>query len=204
MAPVTIRFAEVGHGFGRRLLFAGLTCTIEPGDVLVVTGANGAGKSTLLRLMAGLLRPAQGTVSLVAGGQALDAAGWRAAVGYLSPETLPYRALTVRENLRFIARLRGLAAADPEPLELLGLTPRLDDPVAELSSGYVQRVKLAVALLHQPAVLLLDEPGVMLDEEGQRQLGDVVARQRARGLAVLAANDPRDVAYGTRILRVGG
>ncbi len=195
---------QVGHRFGRRVLFAGLDLTLEPGDVVVVTGDNGAGKSTLLRCVAGLIRPLVGTVEVLAGEQPLAGRERHNAVGYLSPETMPYRPLSVRENLDFFARVRGLDAWDAEAVDRLGLTPRLDDPVSELSSGYVQRVKLALALLHRPPVLLLDEPSVTLDETGQQQVAAVVARQRTRGLAMVAANDPRDVAYGTRIVRLGG
>ncbi|NUP98895.1 MAG: ABC transporter ATP-binding protein [Armatimonadetes bacterium] len=199
-----MRFDGVGHRFGRRILYAQLSFTVAAGEALVICGANGSGKSTLLRIVAGLLQPTTGSVIIERDGQPLPRAAWRAAVGYLSPETMPYRPLTVRENLDFFARVRGLAGWSDELVEELGLTARLDDPVSALSSGYVQRVKLAVALLHEPPVLLLDEPGVTLDDEGQRRVGEVVARQRQRGLCLLAANDPRDVAYGTRIMRLGG
>lgn len=199
-----VRFEQVGHRFGRRVLYAGIDLTVGRGDVLVVAGGNGTGKSTLLRFVAGLLQPASGRVVLAREGRTLDAEGRRRAIGYMSPETLPYRPLTVRENLRFFAKVRGVAAWDEGVVERLGLIPRLDQPVAELSSGYVQRVKLAIALLHRPEVLLLDEPGVTLDDLGQEQLAEVVRRQREVGITLLAANDPRDVAYGTRIMRLGG
>lgn len=197
-------FRHAGHRYGRRVLFAGLDCVVEPGEVMVVAGANGAGKSTLLKLVAGLLTPSSGSVTIERDRRLLSPAERRAAVGYLSPETLPYRPLTVRENLRFFARVRGLSAWDEEVVELVGLTGRLDDPVSDLSSGYVQRVKLAIALLHRPAILLLDEPSVTLDDQGQLQVAEVIRRQRERGLALVAANDPRDIAYGTRIMRLGG
>ncbi|MCC7491526.1 MAG: ABC transporter ATP-binding protein [Fimbriimonadaceae bacterium] len=201
---VSVILHEVGQRFGRRVLFSGLSLRVEPGEVVVVAGLNGAGKSTLLRLIAGLLRPSTGEVWLERAGQRLDAEQRRASLGYLSPDTLPYRALTVRENLDFYSRVRGLPRWDAAVVELLGLADRLEQPVAELSSGYVQRVKLAVAMLHQPAVLLLDEPGITLDEAGHQQVAAVVAEQRQRGCLLLAANDPRDLAYGTTIIRVGG
>ena len=203
-ADYCVVFRQAGHRFGRRVLFAGLDLTVSPGDVVVVAGDNGAGKSTLLRCVAGLIRPLAGEVTLERAGRPVVGLERRNAVGYLSPETMPYRPLTVRENLDFFARVRGLPGWDADEVEQLGLTPRLDDHVSSLSSGYVQRVKLALALLHRPAVLLLDEPSVTLDETGQQQVAAVVARQRERGLAMVAANDPRDVAYGTRIVRLGG
>lgn len=205
VGEVRVVFREVGHRYGARRLFAGLSASLEQGEVVVIRGPNGAGKSTLLRLIAGLLRPSTGHIDIEWRGRTLGPAGRRAAIGYAAPDCLPYRALTVRENLDFFRRVRGLAGAgDTEDIALLGLSDRLDQPVAELSSGYVQRVRLAVALVHRPPVLLLDEPGVTLDDQGYEQLGAVIARQRERGIVVLAANDPRDMEHGTSFLRLGG
>lgn len=201
---LTIECLGLGHRFGRRALFANLDLTVTTGEVVMVTGSNGAGKSTLLRLIAGLLHPAAGEVVLVRDGAALSGAERRQAVGYLSPETMPYRPLTVAENLRFFARLRGLAEWPPELPGWLGLAERLHQPVSELSSGYLQRVKLAMALVHEPEVLILDEPGVTLDDVGRAVVGEAVARQRSRGIALVATNDPRELTYGTRVVRVGG
>jgi heme exporter protein A len=203
--PITVAFAQTGHRFGRRTLFRGLDAVVAPGEVVAVLGPNGTGKSTLLKLVAGLVRPTWGAVTVAWAGRALGPAGRRAAVGYAAPDVLSYRPLTVAENLAFSARVRGLGDDwDREVVGLLGLADRLDQPVAELSSGYVQRVRLALALLHRPPVLLLDEPGANLDDDGHAQVAAVVARQRARGLCLVAANDPRDIAYGTRHFRLGG
>ena len=199
---ISLSYQAVGHRFERRALFAGLTATFRHGDVVAVLGANGAGKSTLLKITAGLTRPTSGEVGLARGEQRLSAAAHRAQVGYAAPDSLPYRPLTVAENIDFFARLRGV---EPEPdlLARLGLADRADQTVSELSSGYVQRVRLALAVLHQPALLLLDEPGANLDEAGHGLVADVVARQRERGICLIAANDPRDIAYGNRIIELG-
>ena len=199
---ISLSYQAVGHRFERRALFAGLTATFRHGDVVAVLGANGAGKSTLLKITAGLTRPTSGEVALARGDQRLSAAEHRAQVGYAAPDSLPYRPLTVAENIDFFARLRGV---EPEPdlLARLGLADRADQTVSELSSGYVQRVRLALAVLHQPALLLLDEPGANLDEAGHGLVADVVARQRERGICLIAANDPRDIAYGNRIIELG-
>ena len=200
---VRVVFAAVGHRYGRRRLFEDLSLTLGPGSVTVVQGSNGTGKSTLLRIVAGLLRPALGEVRLEQDGRPLDSAAWRAAVGYVSPDLAPYRALTVAENLEFYAKVRGLPIElGLEAAERVGLTPRLKDQVAELSSGYVQRVRLAVALQHRPDVLLLDEPGVTLDDHGQHQLAEIVSQQREFGVTMLATNDPRDLVYATQVIRL--
>jgi heme exporter protein A len=200
---LTIAFRNAGHRFGRRVLFAGLEAVVSPGDVLAVLGPNGTGKSTLMKIVAGLIRPASGRVDIERDGRPLGPLGRRAAVGYAAPDMLPYRALTVHENLAFFAKVRGLAGiGNAAVVDWLGLEPRLAQPVAELSSGYVQRVRLALALLHDPPVLLLDEPSSNLDDAGQAQVEAIVKRQQERGICVIAANDPRDIAYGTRLLRL--
>jgi len=199
---ITLRYQSVGHRFERRALFAGLTATFGPGDVVAVLGANGAGKSTLLKITAGLVRPTSGAVELRMGDRALSSAEHRAQVGYAAPDTLPYRPLTVGENLAFFAKLHGVTP-EPDLLDRLGLADRVDQCVAELSSGYVQRVRLALALLHRPALLLLDEPGANLDDAGHQIVAETVARQRSRGVCLIAANDPRDIAHGNRIIELG-
>lgn len=200
---ITVACRNAGHRFGHRTLFAGLELTLGAGDVVAVLGPNGTGKSTLLKLIAGLLTPTWGRVEVQVDGQPLSAAGRRAAVGYCSPDLMPYRPLTVRENLAFFAKVRGLAPGAVEAASArLALDDRLDQAVAELSSGYVQRVRLALAVLHEPPVLLLDEPGSNLDDAGHAQVAQVIAWQRTRGLCLVAANDPRDIAYGNRKLQL--
>lgn len=201
---ITVTFRACGHRYGRRTLFRDLSAGFRSGEVIGVTGLNGAGKSTLLKLVAGLVRPSSGSVEVAAGGRPLTPDERRRALGYASPETMPYEALTVRENLRFGAALRGLSGlGDDSVVTTLGLGERLDQPAAELSSGYRQRLKLALALLHRPSLLLLDEPGVTLDDAGQAQVAAVVTTQRERGLCLLATNDPRDLAHANRIIRLG-
>ncbi|HAZ62475.1 MAG TPA: transcriptional regulator, partial [Armatimonadetes bacterium] len=133
----------------------------------------------------------------------LDDAARRAAIGYAGPDTWPYRALTVAENLEFFAHLRGVPV-DPELVALVGLEDRLGQLVSELSTGYVQRLRLALATVHRPSVLLLDEPGANLDATGHAVVAAVIAAQRERGPCLLAANDPRDIAHGNRIIELGG
>ena len=174
---------------GERAVFAGLSFRLAPGDALLLVGANGAGKSTLLRLLAGLLRPAAGTV-LWEGADALaDRAAHAARLRYLSHQDALKPALTARENLAFFARLWGGEAA--AALAALDLLPLADLPARVLSAGQKRRLalaRLALAPLRQPAPLwLLDEPTVGLDAASVGRLGDLLARHRAAGGMVLAA-----------------
>ncbi len=146
---------------------AGVSLSLQRGDILGLLGRNGAGKSTTLRLLAGVLRPDRGHVQL--NGESLHMRhATRARIGFL-PERPPlYPELRVDEYLRFAARLRGvprprLRQAVDDIIERCGLGARRKRLCGQLSKGYRQRVGIAQAAVHDPDVLLLDEPGNGLD-----------------------------------------
>src|SRR4051794_32999414 len=159
-----IELADLGRAYGERVALSGVSLAVEEGETLAVFGSNGAGKTTLQRILATLLRPHHGEARVL--GHALPREGWavRGRIGFLGHEPLLYRDLTARENLRFHARLHGVAPARvDELLEDVGLRARADDPVHTFSRGMVQRTAVCRAVLHSPAVLLLDEPYAGLD-----------------------------------------
>ena len=178
-AAPAIELRDVGRAYGERIALSGVTLDVPTGSTLAVFGANGAGKTTLLRILATLLRPHRGEVRVL--GHALPEQGWavRGRVGLLGHDPLLYRDLSARENLRFHARLHGLAGrggrrprgggagTGAERIELLldavGMTRRADEPVHTLSRGMAQRVAVCRAVLHEPELLLLDEPLANLD-----------------------------------------
>ncbi len=197
---------DVGHAFGRRLLFRGVTFRLESGQTLAITGRNGAGKSTLVKVLAGLLTPRRGRVALTLDGQPVAPARQPFHCGLVAPYLHVYDALTARENLAFVCATRGAAppGALADALAFVGLAGREDDPVASFSSGMKQRVKYAAAFVTAPDVLLLDEPSANLDRAGL----DVVERlrtwQQARGgLVVVATNDAAEAAWGDVRVEVG-
>lgn len=139
---------------------------IGRGQFVLLAGANGAGKSTLLRLMAGISRPSSGRV-LIAGQDPQRHAAARASIGLLSHHTLLYDDLSADENLAFFARLYALPDAAQrvdEALEQVGLTAHRHRRLRGFSRGMRQRLALARATLHRPAILLLDEPFTGLDQ----------------------------------------
>lgn len=142
---------------------------VRPGEAVALLGANGAGKSTLLRILATLLLPTRGRAEVAGHDAVLDAAAVRRQIGYHAGSDLGFYArLTGRENLRFFARLNHLATPviTQRMAQLAAqfqLGEALDRQVRTLSSGTVQRLSLARALLHRPGVLLLDEPTRSLD-----------------------------------------
>ncbi len=159
-----IELRDAGRAYGERTALVGVTLEVPAGATLAVFGANGAGKTTLLRLLATLLRPHAGSVRVF--GREVPREGWavRGRIGLLAHEPLLYRELSVRENLRYQARLHALGAARvTEAIAAVGLEARADEPVRTLSRGLAQRVAIARATLHRPDLLLLDEPLANLD-----------------------------------------
>ena len=148
---------------------AGISFELRPGESLALLGANGAGKSTLLRILATLLLPTAGRAQIAGHDAVLDPRAVRRQLGYHAGSDVGFYArLTGRENLRFFGRLNHLSKATAAQriahlAQQFHLEDALDRQVRTLSSGTVQRLSLARALLHEPRVLLLDEPTRSLD-----------------------------------------
>jgi heme exporter protein A len=196
--------ARVERRYGDRVALAGVTAAVQRGQTLVVLGSNGAGKTTLLRVLATLLRPHDGVARVL--GSELPREAWRvrAEIGYLGHDPLLYRELTGRENLRYHARLREVDAERVEErLAAVGLERRADEPVRDLSKGMVQRLAVARATLHDPAVLLLDEPRANLDPAAAEHLEPLIGRASGK-TRVLVTHDvagglaEADLALGLR------
>jgi heme exporter protein A len=175
-----LEWRELGKQFGRRRLFSGLSGALADGVPLVVTGRNGSGKSTFLRILAGLVRPDYGSVIRTT-----------TRVGYASPDLSLYGELTGLENLEFFASVRPGASLDArELLERAGIAKAANRPVGQYSSGMRQRLKIAVAIAHQPDILFLDEPTLALDSDGVAFVESVVADYSQAGKCLaIATND---------------
>jgi ABC-type multidrug transport system, ATPase component len=198
-----IELRGLRRDYGERTALAGVTLELAPRETLLVLGPNGAGKTTLLRVLATLLRPSGGDARVL--DCTLPDQAWklRGRVGYLGHEPLLYRDLSGRENLRFNARLHGLA---PEPaeeridvlLESVGMEKRANERVDGLSAGMRQRLAVARCVLHDPELLLLDEPDSHLDAEGRELARELIGRGRTR---VLVSHDPeRSLPESDRVL----
>ncbi len=167
---------------GGRPVFADLSFALQPGALLAVTGPNGAGKSTLLRLVAGLLRPAAGSVVLEGAGDA----GIGENVHYLGHLDALKAGLTVRQNLAFWRKLWGGGDIDAA-LAAVGLEPLGDLHASVLSAGQKRRVALARLLVSRRVLWLLDEPATALDAAAEAGLGRLIADHLAGGGMAIAA-----------------
>ena len=191
--------------YGRLQALTDVELGVEAGELRALVGPDGAGKSTLLRVMAGLQRPTTGRVQRFPGvdrGSGRDAA---ALLGYAGADFDLYSDLTVRENVDFFARLRGmapgaLAAARDRLLELTGLSEARNRLAGRLSGGMKKKLSLATALVHEPPLLLLDEPTVGVDPASRRELWDIVAQANAWGTAVVYSTPYVDEASRARRL----
>jgi heme exporter protein A len=202
-SAIRLQIDGVSKRYGARRVLHNIAADLSSGDVLLVTGHNGVGKSTLLRILAGLQRPSSGVVSYTSDGIQIEPVAARSIVGMVGPDVHLYRELTAREHIEFIADVRSLKlerVAQHELLASVGLGGRGDELVGGFSSGMQQRLRYALALLHQPTVLLLDEPTTNLDQDGIAIVDRIIAEQRVRGLTVIATNDPRDRKYGDFML----
>ncbi|MGA9116338.1 MAG: ABC transporter ATP-binding protein [Bacteroidota bacterium] len=192
-----LELTSVGKAFQRRSVFRGITAAVEGGEALLITGRNGAGKSTLIRIIADLLRPGEGTVRLLEGGEEVESSRARR-MGLVAPYLQLYDEFGARENLQLGMRLRGLRydpGAGSRMLERVGLGGREDDPVRVFSSGMKQRLKYAQALIHAPGCLLLDEPMSNLDATGCDMVRRLMEEQRGGGILVVATNDARELPH---------
>ncbi|MBN1630383.1 MAG: ABC transporter ATP-binding protein [Thermoleophilia bacterium] len=184
----------VGVRFGVKEALRGVDLDVEEGAFVAVIGPDGAGKSTLLRMMAGLRRPSDGEVA-----RALP----KAEVGFSGAEFDLYGDLTVMENLRFFASVRGLRndefrRAAGRILEMVGLTEAADRLAANLSGGMKKKLGLAAALIYRPRLLILDEPTIGVDPTSRRELWGIIAEAHAAGTTVVFATTYLDEAERAR------
>jgi len=178
---------------GERRVFAGLAFALDPGRVLVLTGANGSGKTSLMRLMAGLGRPAEGEIRWNGENIADDPESHNARLHYVGHGDTVKPALTARENVAFWTALRG--SGDPGAgLAAFGLAPLAEVPGRFLSAGQRRRVNLARLAASRADLWLLDEPATALDSDSLACLRRAIADHRARGgMVVLSTHGGLDV-----------
>ncbi len=184
--------------YGSRSAVEDLTFDVARGEIVALLGPNGAGKTTTMRMLAGLIAPTRGSVTIdgVTMSRSTGSA-LRSRIGFLTESPGLWDRLTIGENLHVYAQLYGLARpreSVDEAISTFGLMDYASARAAELSKGLRQKVALARALLHNPTVLLLDEPTSGLDPEVTRSVRLMLTERRARGCAILVSTHNLDEA----------
>jgi len=174
---------DVVRHFGRFAALRGVTADFAPGRLYVLLGENGAGKSTLLRIIAGLLAPSRGTVSVL-GSADIKAVATR--FGYMGHAPLLYDEMSAVENLLYFSALYGCSNRErcEEAIRTVGLDPTLERRVGQYSQGMRQRISLARAIVHSPELLFLDEPFSNVDIRSAKQMTSLLARMRDQGTTI--------------------
>lgn len=186
-----VRAATLTRSFGSRVAVRNLSISLHRGEIVALLGPNGAGKTTTLRMLAGLIPPSSGTVELegvVLHPKSSDSL--RRRVGLLTESPGLWDRLTVQLNLLTYARLYGLSnpqEAVDRALAMVTLLDRRRDVAGSLSKGLRQRLALARAMMHDPAIILLDEPTSGLDPANARHVRDLIAGFRRDGRALLVS-----------------
>ncbi len=185
--------------FGSLRAVDGVTFDIERGEVFGVLGPNGSGKTTTIRMLCGLLTPTSGTATVAGFDVRTQSEDIRRNIGYMSQRFGMYDDMTVAENLDFYASLYGLAGAEKkrrmeELFDELGLRPRKDQLAGTLSGGWKQRVSLACAIAHHPAILFLDEPTAGVDPAARRTFWDTIYGLSKQGTTVVVTTHYMDEA----------
>jgi ABC-type multidrug transport system ATPase subunit len=177
-----IAIKNVVKQFGRFAALRGVTAEFDAGRFHAILGENGAGKTTLLRALAGLAQPTRGEISIL-GKSPQDACR---DIGYMAHPSLLYDEMSGMENLRYFARLYGIAGDErcEEAIRAVGLEPELTRAVGQYSQGMRQRMSLARAILHDPRVLLLDEPFSNVDVHSARAMVGLLKGMRDAGKTV--------------------
>ena len=194
---ITIEAAQ--RRFQQTLAIADVSLTIQPGELFGIVGPDGAGKSTLLRLLAAVLDPTAGRITIAGHDSVAEAEAIKAMMGYMPQRFGLYHDLTVRENLNFTAAIYGVQGAQlkarlAQLYDFTNLADFKDFPAGKLSGGMQKKLALACALIHEPSLLLLDEPTTGVDPVARRDFWDLLSGLHAQGTTTVVSTPYMDEA----------
>ncbi|VTS02088.1 abc transporter : ABC transporter related protein OS=Sphaerobacter thermophilus (strain DSM 20745 / S 6022) GN=Sthe_2191 PE=3 SV=1: ABC_tran [Gemmata massiliana] len=182
-----IETVELRKNYGPVEALRGVSIRVEPGEIYGLLGQNGAGKTTLIKIMLGIVHKSEGDASLL--GLPVGTVEARKRVGYL-PEDHAFPGYhTARTLMDFYGQIYGLSRGErqkkiPEMLEVVGIRKRMDHRIRTYSKGMKQRLGIAQAMFHDPAVIFLDEPTDGVDPVGRREIRDLMQRLKSEGKTV--------------------
>jgi len=198
-ASPAVRTESLTKVFGSLTAVDAVTFDISRGEVFGVLGPNGSGKTTTIRMLCGLLAPTSGSATVAGFDVRTQSEDIRRNIGYMSQKFGMYDDMTVAENLDFYSSLYGLTGDEKrkrmdELLNELSLTERKGQLVGTLSGGWKQRVSLACAISHHPAILFLDEPTSGVDPAARRRFWDTIYGLAKAGTTIVVTTHYMDEA----------
>ncbi|MFN0178523.1 MAG: ABC transporter ATP-binding protein [Gemmatimonadales bacterium] len=194
-----VQAAGLRKAFGEMVAVAGLDLEVRRGEIFGLLGPNGSGKTTTIRMLTGLLEPTAGT-AIVAGIDVVAAPEKvRERIGYMSQRFGFYEDLTIDENIRFYGGVYGLTAKErrvriPEQLARYRLDERKHQLAGTLSGGWKQRLALACATVHHPALVFLDEPTAGVDPASRQLFWKLIREHAAEGTTIIVTTHYMDEA----------
>jgi ABC-2 type transport system ATP-binding protein len=194
---IVIDVRGLNKHFGENHAVKDLALSVRRGEIFGFLGPNGSGKTTSIRMLCGLLTPDSGEGTCLGHDILRETKAIKREVGYMTQAFSFWIDLTIRENLRFIARMYGMPDGREkveQALDHLGLKDRADQLAGSLSGGWKQRLALAACLLHDPQLLLLDEPTAGVDPKARRDFWDELHALAAHGITVLVSTHYMDEA----------
>jgi len=204
MSETLLQALNLSKSFGETKAVIDLNLDVHAGEIYGLVGPDGAGKTTLIRVLVGAMLPDEGEVTIRGYNMLTESDQAREQLGYLSQRFSLYEDLTVLENLRFFAEVRGFSPTEWRPrimetLEFVGLVEFVDRRAGQLSGGMKQKLGLATALVHQPILLLLDEPTGGVDPVTRQDFWQLIIRVVAEeGVGVLVSTP-----YMDEVMRCG-
>ncbi len=192
MSEILVQINHLSKVFSKGLppALSAINATIPQGEIVGLAGPDGSGKTTLIRLIAGLLKPTQGTITVAGCDTIQDAESVHYLTGYMPQKFGLYEDLTVMQNLNLYADLRGVVGEERKGtfeklLQFTGLGPFTERLAKNLSGGMKQKLGLACALIKKPTLLLLDEPSVGVDPISRRELWKMVHELLDQGVSIV-------------------
>ncbi len=199
MSQYVINASNLSRNFGDLKAIQNLDLKVEKGRIYGFLGPNGCGKTTAIRLLTGLLKPSSGAVQVLGFNLPEEAEKLRLLIGYMTQKFSLYADLTVKENLRFIAKIYCLSRRSQEKridelLHTYGLQQQKNQLAGSMSGGQKQRLGLSAAVLHKPELLFLDEPTSAVDPENRRDFWEQLFDLSEQGTSILVSTHYMDEA----------
>ena len=201
-----VQIEAVSYRFGTTTAVDNVSLTVAQGTIFGLVGSDGAGKSTLLRMIATMIRPAQGRITIADCDAVKGHAAVKGLIGYMPQRFGLYQDLTVEENIDFFLNVFGITGTERKARKALylgfsNLLPFLDRQAGDLSGGMKQKLGLACVLIHEPKLLILDEPTNGVDPVSRAEFWGILQRMQGQGMTILVSTAYLD--EGERCDRLG-